>query len=130
MPNPSIRTGKVFISIDGTLYESQKGATLTDPMALARTPQVGNAVYGYTEEAKPPTVKAKFSHGSGLSLQALAAVTNGTLEFRCDSGPKFILRGAFYTEGMTLTGGEGWVDVTFAAKTCREQGVTTGIVNA
>jgi hypothetical protein len=130
MPNPSLRTGKCFIRIDGLLYESESGAQLIDPMGVVREPQVGNAVYGFTEKVKAPCVKAKFSHGSGLSLAALAAVVNSTLEFRCDSGPVFILRGAWYAEGMTLTGGQGWVDVTFYAKGCREQGVTVGIVNA
>jgi hypothetical protein len=130
MPNPSIRTGKVFISIDGVLYESAKGAQLSDPMGVKRSPQTGNAVYGFTEEIVAPTIKAKFSHGSGLSLQALAAIVNATIEFRCDSGPTFICRNAWYSEGMTLTSGEGWVDVTFCAKAAREQGVTTGIVNS
>lgn len=129
MPDPNIRTGLVYITIDGQLFESGQGAQLIDAMGIKRKPQIGNAVYGYTEEVVAPTVKAKFSHSSGISLAMLAAIVDATITFSCDSGPVFIIRNAWYQEGMTLTGGEGWVDVTFAGVACIEQGVVPGILN-
>lgn len=115
------RTGKVFIRIDGTLYESAMGAALKNAMGVERPAAIGTDVFGYTEKAVAPEVTAKFSHSNGLSLQSLANITNGTLTFECDSGPTFILRNAWYSTGMELTGGEGWLSVTFLAKSAEEQ---------
>jgi hypothetical protein len=117
----NIRTGKVFIKIDGTLYESAIGAQLKDAMGVERTAQVGTDVFGYTEKAVPPTITCKFSHGSGLSLETLSEVTDSTITFECDSGPVYILRNGWYASGMNLTGGEGWLDVVFQGKACEEQ---------
>ena len=90
-------------------------------MGVERAAQIGTDVFGYTEKAVPPEVTCKFSHGSGLSLEALANVNDSTITFECDSGPTFIVRNAWYASGMNLTGGEGWLDATFQGKKCEEQ---------
>lgn len=121
MGSPNQRTGKVYIKINGNLYESMPGAKLTDPMGIERPEVVGTDVFGFTETAKVPTISCEFAHGSGLSLQAVAACVNETITFECDSGPTFILRNAWYASGMELTGGEGKVAAVFKGKKCEEQ---------
>ncbi len=121
MASPNQRTGKVYIKINGMLYESMPGAKLTDPMGVTREDVVGTDVFGYAEKAVAPSIGCEFAHGSGLSLQALAACVNETITFECDSGPTFILRNAWYASGMELTGGEGKVACTFKGKQCEEQ---------
>ncbi len=120
MASPNQRTGKVYIKINGMLYESMSGAKLTDPMGVTRDAVVGADVFGFSEKAAVPTIACEFAHGAGLSLQALAACVNETLTFECDSGPTFIVRNAWYASGMELTGGDGKVACTFAGKKCEE----------
>lgn len=117
------RTGKAFIYIDGTLYESLDGATLNDPAGVTRNPVIGDAgVYGYSETVVMPTLNATFAHGSGISSAAIAALTDDTIQFKCDSGVSFIMRNAFYQDGMKVqvNNGKGTIAANFGCKKCDE----------
>jgi hypothetical protein len=121
MASANTRTGKAFIKIDGVLFETMNGATLTNPMGVERDAVVGTDVFGYSEKAVVPTITGKFAHGAGISLTDLASIVDSTITFECDSGPVFVLRNAWYANGMTLTGGSAELDVTFQGKKCEEQ---------
>jgi len=73
----NVKTGKIYIKLDGTLYESMAGAKLSNPFAIERKPVVGAAVYGYTETAarprwtpSSPTARISPSARSGTSPMA------------------------------------------------------------
>lgn len=121
MGSANQRTGKVFIRINGDLVESKPGATLKDAMGLERDADVGTQVNGYTEKAVVPTMTFSISHGSSVSLATLAAMVDTTLTFECDSGPTFIMRNAWYANGMELKDGGNGLALVFQGKKCQEQ---------
>lgn len=116
------RTGKAFVLINGVQQETMDGATLSDPGGISRAVSKGNAVFGYTEQIEVPTLECEFAHGTGVSTQALVALTNETIIFRCDSGVDFVLTNAWYANGMKVKvqSGQGTVPAVFQCKKCNE----------
>lgn len=112
MATQNQKTGKAYIKIDGQLYESMSGAKLSNFSGVERDPVVGTDTFGYAEKAVTPTIDCEFAHGSSLSMATLAAITNSTVTFECDSGPTFILRNAWWAKGGDLATGDGGGKVT------------------
>jgi hypothetical protein len=114
------RTGRAFIYIDGALQETMKGAMLDDAAGIARDAVIGSQVYGSYDEARAPKLTCSFAHGPDLSLQALADITDSSIMFQCDSGPIFVMEGAFFCNGKLDVDGHK-VDCEFQALHCEEQ---------
>jgi hypothetical protein len=91
----AMRTGRVWIELNGVLQESMSGAKAENIGGIQRTPVEGSDVYGHTEEVKAPHITCSFPHGPGISLKSLNAFVDGVLMFVCDSGPIFTIVDAF-----------------------------------
>jgi hypothetical protein len=116
----NIRTGKVFIRVGGEQVESLPDATLKDFMGGKRTPVVGNAVYGFTEEVVAPTIECQVAHGPSVSMKRLWDMQDVTAIFECDSGPVFVLSNAWVADVNELKAAGGF-KLVINAKKCTEQ---------
>ncbi len=106
-------TGIVKIKINGNLYRSKEDAKLKLG-GKEREAVTGFKVYGYTEKVVPSEVDFTIAHTADLDPQSLNAMTSETLEFECDTGPVYIVRNAFCTKALELTGGSGDLAVAFS----------------
>lgn len=113
-------TGKAIIRVDGTELRSASGATI-DPGGEKREAKTGaGKVWGYNEDTVAPEVSCKVYHTADTSLKKLGAITNATISFECDSGPKYVLREAFVLDTPKLDTKDGTVELKFSAVSCDE----------
>ena len=98
--------GKAYIKYDGNKLRTKTGATI-DIGGQQRTPVVGNQLDGYTEEAKPSEIDCVISLGAGESLETIRNITDATVTFECDTGQSYMVRHAFLSDTLKVTGGEG-----------------------
>ena len=103
-------TGIVKVFVNGTLQRSKEGAKLITG-GKERTPQVGYAVYGFSEKVIPATVEFTLAHTADSEIIALNDLVDATLKFETDIGKTFLITNAFVTKPVELTGGEGDVAV-------------------
>lgn len=89
---------------------------------VKREPVVGaSSVHGYAESIEPSTLECEISLVGGFSIAALQAVTGATITYEADTGQRYIMRDAFCTETMEVTGGEGGkVPCRFAGQPAEE----------
>jgi hypothetical protein len=117
----ALKTGRAYIKMGGKLLPSRDGATLK-PGTVSRKPVIGaTGVHGYVEKHLSPSVECTLTHGPDLSIKELEAFVDATVTFECDSGPVYVLRGAWCDpESIDLSVGEAEVKVTFQAVSCEE----------
>ena len=120
MGSPNQVTGLVYIYVDGKLLKSKEGAKLTNITGVSRAAVTGHRVYGFSQKVEVPTVECKLADTADLSLAELGAISDSTVTFETDTGKRYILRNAWCSNAIDLTGGEGDVDVTFMAMACEE----------
>lgn len=101
------RLGKAFIKADSSLFETLPGAKI-DIGGVTRNPVVGaNSVHGYAEQVKEATVECEISLGPDTRLAEIAAMSDVTIKFECDTGQVYVVRNAWLVEPPVLTEGEG-----------------------
>lgn len=101
------RLGKAFVKSNGSLFESLPGAKI-DIGGVTRNPVVGsNSVHGYAEQVKEATVECEISFGPDTRLVEIAAMSDVTINFECDTGQVYVVRNAWLVEPPVLTEGEG-----------------------
>jgi len=112
-------TGRALIRVDGAELRSEPDATL-DIGGVKRDPKAGAYHIDYTEELAPPVLECKVHNTPTTSLLALQNITNATVVYICDNGPRYILRDAFVTDPPKLSAKEGMVDLKMSAASCDE----------
>ena len=112
-------TGRVYVKVDGQLLRSKDGAKLKFGN-IEREAVVGNTVHGYVEKAVAPSIECTISHMADTSLTALQALADATVTFETDTGKNYILRNAWVSKQLELTGGQGELTLEFMGKTCEE----------
>lgn len=106
-------TGRVNITINGQLYESNNGAKL-DPGGTTRTSQTSDQSINHVEKLRPSKITAEFPWTKGLSLVALNDVSDATLQFIGDTGDVYVVNNGFRTGELVGTAGDnGNVPVEF-----------------
>jgi len=106
--------GKATIKADGQVLESMPGSTL-DPGGKTRTPVSSDHSHGYHETPKPSSLECEIKMTKDTSLAELAAITDATLSFDCDTGQSYVIRKAWLVEPPILTSGDnGTVKLQFA----------------
>ncbi len=115
-------TGKAIIRADGVeLRTADKGAATLDIGGEKREPKVGaGKTWGYSEETMPVELTCKVYHTADTSLKKLGAITNATISFECDSGPRYLLREAFSLDTPKIDTKDGTVELKFSAVSCDE----------
>jgi hypothetical protein len=110
------RTGRAYIYINGTLYESGDDAKLSNYLGIEREAVVGAEVYGFSEKPVAPTIVCSLIHGGGLRLTDLKKLTDVTVTFRCDTGEVYVLKNGWVAKADDFTAKDGKAPVTFMGK--------------
>lgn len=110
-------TGKAVITVDGTRFATENGATL-NPGGNNRSPERHGGDTYYFEEEVAPMLECSVLHTADADIIALSDITGATVMFEADTGQKFLLRGAFTTEPAVLDGSSGKVALKMSARGC------------
>lgn len=113
--------GQAYISVNGELLPSLPGAQL-DLGGVERAPVEGdNQVLGFTQKPKAAMLTVDVALKAGMSVAALQNTVDATINFECDSGQVYVVRGAFVTKTLSITGGDnGKVSLEFAGMPAEE----------
>lgn len=86
-------TGRATVYVDGAQMEMERGAT-ANPGGVSRDFERHNGRTYATESEEPPFVEGNIIHTKDTDVQALSAINNATVIFKCDTGQKWVMRGA------------------------------------
>lgn len=115
--NPNQITGTATIRTNGQTLKSLDGATIS-PGGKNRETVVGDKVHGFKVSIKEPTLQCKLAHTATTNMTALGDMDDVTVEFETDTGVIVIMRGAWTSEPVSMSGGE--VDLSMAAMSADE----------
>ena len=97
MASPNRIGGILSLRVDGVQYEARGNFQVT-PGTVRRTGVAGqDAVHGYIEEPIVPQIRGDISIGNMLSLEALEAITDSTVQVALANGRTYVLRSAWVT---------------------------------
>ena len=114
------RGGTAYFYVDGVLYELA-GDFKIDVGGKIRTPVSGpSGMVGFTERIDPPMVEAELFDNPQLSLVALRAMTDVTVQFALNIGKTYQLFNAFQTDKIELDGAAGKFQVKFSGLDMQE----------
>lgn len=112
--------GVATIKVDGGVLESNPGATL-DIGGFTRSPVSTDRSHGFHETPKPANLECAIKVTKDTSLAALAAITDATISFTCDTGQTYVMKHAWIVEPPVLTGGDdGSTALQFASSPAEE----------
>jgi len=114
-------TGRVEVLVNGTLLLNKTGASasgigVSGRPAFERKEVLGDTgLHGVVETPVVAMCEVKVTDRDDIRLEDLAAINgNGTIIFRSAGGGKvYTMNGAYCTNNMKLTAGEGEVDLKF-----------------
>lgn len=86
-------TGKATVYIDGAQMEMERGAKAS-PGGVANDFERHHGRTYATESEEPPFVEGNILHTKDTRVIDLSAIKNATVIFKCDTGQKYIMRGA------------------------------------
>jgi hypothetical protein len=112
---------QAFIKWNGRLLATKPSPTI-DLGGVTRAPVMGNnRINGYSETPAPSTLECEISLSQGVSLKEIQDMVDATVTYEADTGQTYIMRGAFVTETVKVTGGaDGGVTVRIAAEPAEE----------
>jgi len=116
MASANQRTGRVYLTINGTYYESDGGAKLSNANAMTREDVIGDQIHGFKEVLKAPTLECSLIHGGDLDVLAVGDIVDGTVIFRTDTDISYTLSNCWVSELKDLDGKEGKLGVTIKSK--------------
>lgn len=117
----SQRHSMAYIKTDGQLLPTLPSPTV-DLGGVERAPVVGNnSMLGHSEVFKPATLECEISLGLGMSLAQLQKIKDATVTYEADTGQTYVIREAFVTETLKVSGGaDGKVTLKFAGQPAEE----------
>jgi hypothetical protein len=99
-------TGRVTFEVDGEVLESEAGATLNVGGVNREAIITETGRVFAMESSVPATAECTILHLTTTDLVALAALTDVTINFKCDNGPIYTIGHAFLTEPPSLVSGK------------------------
>ncbi|MCE8027544.1 phage tail protein [Halomonas daqingensis] len=98
-------TGKAKVRVDGSELLTDVDSTL-NVGGSSREPVTGpGGVQGYRESPEAPTLTTTVRHTADLDLISLGRIRNATVLFETDTGDTYVLRRAFVTDTVEMSGG-------------------------
>jgi hypothetical protein len=110
-------TGKGTLTVDGTRFAIENGATL-NPGGVNRVAERHGGETYYREEEVPPSLECNVLHTADTDILALSNLVGATVMFEADTGQKFLLRGAFATEPVPIDSSSGKSALKLSARGC------------
>lgn len=99
-------TGKATIYIDGQRIQAENGAKANPGGVSRQFERHGGRTYGKEEEV-PPSVECSVLHTADTDVVALGNISNATVIFECDTGQKYVMRGASTENPVEIDAGSG-----------------------
>jgi hypothetical protein len=99
-------TGKATVYVDGTKMEMERGAK-ANPGGISRTFERHHGRTYALEGEAAPSVEGSILHTKDTDAQAISAIDNATVIFECDTGQKYVMRGASIENPIDIDGGSG-----------------------
>lgn len=97
--------GKAKVYVDGAMWEMERGAK-ANPGGIARKFERHHGrTYGLEEE-EPMYVEGNLLHTKDINVTALN-ISNATVIFECDTGQKYVMRGAATEKPVEIDAGSG-----------------------
>lgn len=98
-------TGKSTVKVDGSELLTDLDTTI-NVGGVSREAVLGpNGVQGHRETPEAPTVSTTVRHTRETDLIALGRIKNASLITRTDTGDAYLLRKAFVTDTVEMSGG-------------------------
>jgi hypothetical protein len=105
-------TGKATVYVDGTKMEMERGAK-AHPGGISRAFERHHGRTYALESEAAPSVEGNILHTKDTDVLALGAIDNATVIFECDTGQKYVMRGASIENPIDIDGGSGKSPVKF-----------------
>jgi hypothetical protein len=105
-------TGKATVYVDGTKMEMERGAK-ANPGGTGRTFERHHGKTYSLENEVAPSVEGTILHTKDTDVQAISAIDNATIIFQCDTGQRYVMRGASIENPTDIDGGTGKSPVRF-----------------
>lgn len=99
-------TGKAKVYVDGVKMEMERGAK-ANPGGISRKFERHHGRTYSLEEEDVPWVEGNILHTKDTDVLALSAIDNATVIFECDTGQKYVMRGACTEKPLDIDGGNG-----------------------
>jgi len=110
--------GRVTVKFNGEILLTEKGAKL-NLGGVKRDPVTGDVVHGFVESVEPPGIDVNISVTKDTDLDKIKNVTNATVTFEADTGQVWVLKEAWSSVPLEITGGDsGKVPVKFHGMRC------------
>lgn len=115
-------TGIAIIRRDGQSLRAKDGkATLMLGGFERNAVYADNTLAGFIEKPVAAKVTVTIVHDSSVDLIAISRDRNVTIEFECDSGPRYLVAGAFLCKPPEINGGDGDVQLEYEGKAAVQQ---------
>lgn len=115
-------TGIAIVRRDSQSLRAKDGkATLSLGGFERQSVYADNGLAGFIEKPIAAKVTITIVHDASVDLIAISRDRNVTIEFECDSGPRYIVAGAFLTKPPELNGGDGDVQLEYEGKAVVQQ---------
>ncbi len=99
-------TGKATVYVDGGQLEMERGAKAS-PGGISRQFERHIGKTYSREEEQPPSVEGNILHTKDTDVLALGKIDNATVIFDCDTGQKYVMRGASIENPVEIDAGSG-----------------------
>ena len=96
-------TGRATVYADGTKMEMERGAR-ANPGGISRQFERHHGVTYAIEDEEAPFVEGNIIHTRDTDVVALSAMNNVTIIFECDTGQKYVMRGASVESPVSIEG--------------------------
>lgn len=96
-------TGRATVYIDGTQMEMERGAKAS-PGGVARDFERHHGRTYATENEEPPFVEGNIIHTKETKVIDLSSINDATVIFKCDTGQKYVMRGASNEKPIGIEG--------------------------
>jgi hypothetical protein len=112
--------GVAFLKVDGYQYLLRGDLTIS-PDPFERKGIAGqDAIHGYTETPRMPTIKATLTDTGGLSLEQFQKMIDVTVTAELNNGKVYVLRNAWTADARELNTADGSMSVTWEGMACEE----------
>lgn len=112
--------GTLFFRIDGA-QQRLSGDFKVQPNLTENTGVAGpGGVLGFTTKYVVPSIEGTIADSGGLSVKALANITDSTITCELVNGKSYVLSNAWWSGSSTVDVMEGKVPVKFEGLSCRE----------
>jgi hypothetical protein len=107
-------TGLITVKVDGDTIFAKSGQITFNPGGYERVAVYADGhLIGYTEKPICSSVSGTCQHTSETDMRALADHDNVSITLDLDSGPKYLIDGAFATKPPELSGETGDLEIEY-----------------